>query len=155
MAHQADTTQDIASHIRARLAAIAERHADEKDAVLELVLLLDRLETAYRQHGADSVRQAKVGSPRRGKKKMYTRARRDGKWYLSERRGAGSQPYAVPQHIYDAAIHCLAAAKEPLAFPDINDCVSKRVGEELPDYLCRTVVRHWMSSSPPLSGISP
>lgn len=131
---------ELAGKIREKLAGLASRHADEKDEVLETILLLDGLESLYRGRRDGEKSSPK---PRDTSRLKYRKRVKGSELCLAEFRPGGGQPFLVGESVYNAAVKVMAKVHEPTEFSNVHHQVSAVVGENLPDYLVRTMLRFW------------
>ena len=144
---ETDTWHSTAGRIRAILGEIARKNATCKDRVLQIVLMLDELEMLYRSQPA---RRAKPGRPPSPGVRYYRRQWKAGDEFLAEYRAGRSQPFLVPQEVYDAAACVMAQARSPISFNDWHEAVNRRLDRELSDYQCRAILRFWLAAKPSL-----
>ena len=92
----------------------------------------------------DARRRRVVGPRARTRAAVYSVENSPRGLALTERRpGAEARPYKVPLPEYRAVAYAFAASGEPQAFSAVKEAVSRRLGEELPDYAVRVPLRFW------------
>ncbi|MAE62122.1 MAG: hypothetical protein CMJ49_12295 [Planctomycetaceae bacterium] len=56
----------------------------------------------------------------------------------------------MPKSVFDAATDVMAAISAPISFNDLAYETEQHLNQHLPAYLCRTVLRFWLSIDPPV-----
>ena len=96
----------------------------------------------------DDARRRRVVGPRaRVRTATYTvEESRRGPALIEIRPDATARPYKVPLPYYRAVAAEVASTAEPQLFAVIKAALSRRLGEELPDYAARVSLRFWSAS---------
>jgi len=116
----------------------------------KLLRKLDELEAAMTGEidTLDDVRRRRIVGPRaRVRAATYTVEKsRRGPALVEIRPDASARPYKVPLPYYRAVAAEVASTAEPQLFATIKASASRRMGEELPDYIARVSLRFWSAS---------
>lgn len=64
---------------------------------------------------------------------------------LCEYRSSAARPFKVPKPVYDALVRIMSKAKEPTKFAQLDNAIADQLGEHVPEYLPRSVIRFWIT----------
>lgn len=64
---------------------------------------------------------------------------------LCEYRSSSARPFKVPKPVYDALVRVMSKAKAPIKFAQLDEALTDLIGETVPAYLPRSVIRFWVA----------
>ena len=64
---------------------------------------------------------------------------------LCEYRSSSARPFKVPKPVYDALVRIMSKAKQPTKFTQLDNTLADLLGEPVPEYLPRSVIRFWIA----------
>ena len=146
MGSRAEEAAESVARIRLRLLKVMEANDGARQPLVEVLQLLEPLESYLRRELA---RGSGRKSDQTGTRYTIERKKNEAE-VLTEHRGRGaSQPYKCPRYVFDRAVEVIAGADPAMEFEEVLQGVAKKLPDPT-DWQVRVVLRFLMNAKPPL-----
>lgn len=92
------------------------------------------------------LRRSRIKGPRRRKTPLtYAVEQSRSGLALCEYRSTGARPFKTPKPVYDALVRIMSKVTAPAKFAQFGETLEQALGEAVPEYLPRSVLRFWIA----------
>lgn len=135
-----------------RLRTLADRidsgERTGQSAARSLRVAATRIESAVSQAlmGETKLRRSRIKGPRKRTTPVIyaVEPSRRGP-ALCEYRSSSARPFKIPKPIYNAMVRVMSKVKQPTKFAQLDEVLTTLLGEPVPEYLPRSVIRFWIA----------